>query len=74
MLSKSEFTKGLARKIKELREAKRMSQEQLAHEAQLYRTYINHIETGRYSPSSYVVYKIAHALGIKSSDLLSPLV
>lgn len=70
MLSKSEFTNRLAKRIRELREAKGISQEQLAHDAQLYRTYINHIETGRYSPSAYVIHKIARALGIKPSDLL----
>lgn len=70
MLSKVEFTKRLAKRLKDLRKTKEMSQEQLAHEAELYRTYINHLETGRYSPSAYVVYKIAHALEIKSSDLL----
>ncbi len=47
-----------------------MSQEELAHQAELYRTYVNHIESGRYSPSAYVLYKIAHALGIRISKLI----
>lgn len=70
MLSKSEFTQRLAKRVKELRMAKKLSQEQLAHDAQLYRTYINHIESGRYSPSGYVIYKIAAALKVNPSDLL----
>lgn len=70
MLSKAEFTKRLAKRLKDLRKARGISQELLAHEAQLYRTYVNHIETGRYSPSAFVVYKIANALGIKSADIL----
>lgn len=70
MLSKEEFTKRLAKKIKGLRESRKVSQEQLAHDAQLYRTYINHIESGRYAPSGYVIYKIATALKIKPSELL----
>lgn len=70
MLSKPEYTKEVAKKIKEIREAKKISQEQLAHDAQLYRTYINHIESGRYSPSGYVIYKIATALKIRLSDLI----
>jgi len=70
MLSKAEFTKRLAKRLKDLRKAKGMSQEQLAHEADLYRTYINHLETGRYSPSEYVIYKIATALKIKPADFL----
>lgn len=70
MLSKVEFTKKLAKRVKEVRVAKKISQEQLAHDAQLYRTYINHIESGRYSPSGYVIYKITAALKIKPSELL----
>jgi len=70
-LSKKQFTKKLAKRIKEAREDKKLSQEELAHRAGLYRTYIGHIENARYSPSAYVVYKIAKALNIKLSDLLS---
>lgn len=68
MLSKKEFTGKIAKKVKELRNQNKISQEELAHQAQLYRTYINHIESGRYSPSAYVLYKIAKALGLKLSQ------
>jgi transcriptional regulator with XRE-family HTH domain len=71
MLSRQEFTKKIAKKIKVLRESKNMSQEELADRAKLYRTYIGHIENARYSPSAYVLYKIADALGISRFDLLS---
>jgi len=71
MLSKKQFTIQLAGRVKALREKKGLSQEELAHRAGLYRTYVGHIENARYSPSAYVVYKIAKALGVKSSDLLS---
>lgn len=71
MLSKVEFTKKLAKRVKELRLIKKLSQEQLAHDAELYRTYVNHIESGRYAPSGYVIYKLAHALRVKPADLLS---
>lgn len=71
MLSKAEFTEKVAKKVRVLREAKKISQEQLAHDAQLYRTYINHIESGRYSPSGYVIYKIASALKVPLSELFS---
>lgn len=69
MLSKNTFTKDLARKLKKVREEKRISQEELADKAELYRTYIGHIENGRYTPSAYVVYKIAEVLKVKLSDL-----
>lgn len=70
MLSKKEFTIRLAKKIKEVREAKGISQEELADRAELYRTYIGHIENARYSPSAFVIYKIARALEIKTCDLI----
>jgi len=62
MLTKKQFTIKLAKKIRQLRKEKGMSQEELAHEAGLYRTYVGHIEKGRYSPSAYVLYKIKGAL------------
>ena len=70
MLSKDEFTKKIARRIKETREKKSISQEELADKAGLYRTYIGHLENARYSPSSYVLYRVASALGIKVSSLI----
>lgn len=68
MLSKNQFTKVIAEKVKEARGRKGLSQEELAHEAKLYRTYINHIENARYSPSAYVLYKIATALKITLTE------
>ena len=70
MLSKKDFTSKLARNIKMAREKTEMSQEELAHKAELYRTYVNHIESSRYSPSAYVIYKIAKVLGISTSEIL----
>ena len=67
--SKKEFTHNLAENIKKARKAKGMGQEALAHEAGLYRTYVGHIETGKYSPSAYIVYKIAKALKVNVSEL-----
>lgn len=64
MLTKKQFTIKLAKKIRQLRKEKGMSQEELAHDAGLYRTYVGHIEKGRYSPSAYVLYKIKKALGV----------
>jgi transcriptional regulator with XRE-family HTH domain len=70
MLSKDTFTKKLATHIKKLREDKGLSQEELAHLAKLYRTYVGHIENGRYSPSAYVLYKISRALNIDLEKLV----
>ena len=69
LLRKQEFTNKLADNIKKARKAKGMSQEALAHEAKLYRTYVGHIETSTYSPSAYTVYKISKALKTPTSDI-----
>lgn len=70
MLTKIQFTKEVAKRIKIVREQKGLSQEELADRAGLYRTYIGHLENARYSPSSYVVYKIAKALKVSVSDII----
>lgn len=56
--------------IKRLRNAKGLSQEQFAFEADLHRTYISDIERGNRNPTVSVLEKIANALGVKPSELL----
>ena len=68
MLSKKEFTAEVAKRIKKWREKRNVSQEELAHRAGLYRTYVGHLENARYSPSAYVLYKIGKALKVEISD------
>lgn len=46
------------------------SQEALAFEAGLHRTYISLIERGKKSPTLAVIVRLANALGIKPSELL----
>lgn len=70
MISKDKFTEQFASKLQRVRERKKMSQEELAEKAELYRTYVGHLENGRYSPSAYVVMKLARALKIDPSELL----
>jgi transcriptional regulator with XRE-family HTH domain len=53
------FSNGVDERIKKWREKRNISQEELAHRAGLYRTYVGHLENARYSPSAYVLYKIA---------------
>jgi len=70
MLTKDVFTQKIAKKVKKAREEAGLSQEELAHQAGIYRTYIGHIENGRYSPSAYIIYKIAKVLKVNLNDLL----
>lgn len=46
-----------------------MSQEKLADHAGLYRTYVGHLENARYSPSAYILYRIAKVLRVGIQDL-----
>jgi len=68
MLSKEAFTVDVSKKIKSFREKRGLSQEELAHRAGLYRTYVGHLENARYSPSAYILYKISKVLRVDIAD------
>jgi len=68
MLSKDKFTAEVGKRIKKWREKRGVSQEELADRAGLYRTYVGHLENARYSPSAYVLYRIAKALKVEVEE------
>jgi len=68
MLSKDKFTAEVGKRIKKWREKRGVSQEELADRAGLYRTYVGHLENARYSPSAYVLYRVAKALKIEVKE------
>jgi transcriptional regulator with XRE-family HTH domain len=57
--------------VKRLREAKGLSQEELAFDAEMHRTYVSGIERGKRNPTVTVVERLAAALGAKASELLA---
>ena len=57
-------------KIQKVRKEAGISQEQLAAKLAMHRTYIGMIERGERNPTIRTLYKIAKALGVKSSELL----
>jgi transcriptional regulator with XRE-family HTH domain len=59
------------RKLKEIRLLKGLSQETLANNAGLDRTYIPSIEKGERNVSITVVEKLAKALGVEMIDLIN---
>jgi len=61
------------KRLKELRMKKKLSQEELADIAGLDRTYISSCERGIRNISLINIYKLAHALGVASAELLSSL-
>ena len=60
----------LALNLRRYRQARRLSQEELAHLAGTDRTYVSSIERCVYAASIEVVDKLARGLGIEAADLL----
>lgn len=56
--------------IKGLRHARSLSQEALAFEANLDRTFLSQLETGRKQPSLLTIFRLAAALQVEASDLI----
>lgn len=56
--------------IRELRQSLNWSQEVLAEETGLDRTFISQLETGRKQPSLLTIFRLARSFKVESSDLL----
>jgi transcriptional regulator with XRE-family HTH domain len=56
-------------RLRELRRARNISQEALADDAGLDRTYISSVERGHRNISLLNIYRIAAALGVEPGDL-----
>ncbi len=67
---RTQVSKKVGKSLRRIRKDKGVSQEQLAHGAGLYRTYIGHIETGTRLPNVFTLWRISQALGIDLSELL----
>jgi transcriptional regulator with XRE-family HTH domain len=61
----------VGRRIRELRQKKGWSQEKLAEEAGLHRTYIGQVERGEKSIGIENLVRIARALGARAATLLT---
>lgn len=70
MITKKQLALKIGESIRKVRTEKKISQEALADSAGFYRTYVGHVEVGRYMPSAYTLYKLAKALKVKSSEIL----
>lgn len=64
----SDIKATFGKRLRELREAKGMTQEALAHEAGLDRTYISSVERGERNISLENIEHLAWALGVKIKD------
>jgi transcriptional regulator with XRE-family HTH domain len=55
--------------VRRLRRERELSQEQLAHDAEIDVTYLRGIEAGRRNPSVSVLCRLAHSLAVKPQQL-----
>ena len=60
----------LAKNLRQLRHAKGWSQEELAHRAEIHRTYISDLERAARNPTITIVERLAGALGTTAAELV----
>jgi transcriptional regulator with XRE-family HTH domain len=65
-----EIREVLAFNLRKLRRVKGLSQEELAHRAEIDRTYISALERSLYAASIDVVDRLARVLDVEAADLL----
>jgi transcriptional regulator with XRE-family HTH domain len=62
----------VSKNIQRIRREKDLSQEEVAHRADIHQTYLSGVETGKRNPSILVVERIAKALGVDVSEFFKP--
>lgn len=66
-----EFLAVVGKRIRSYRKAWKISQEKLSEMSDIHPSYISEIELGKTNASIYSYYKIANALGMSLSELVS---
>jgi transcriptional regulator with XRE-family HTH domain len=69
MPPRAEPQAALGKVVRELREAKGLTQEAVAHVAGVHPTWVSRLESGMLNPSWGMVARVAKALGVQVSDL-----
>ena len=59
------------RRVRQLRDARKMPQEELAHRANIHVTYVSGIENGKRNPGLLVIGRLARALNVTIPELFS---
>lgn len=62
----------VGRNVRQYREKRRLTQEQLAEISGFSQQYISSLEQGRRNPTVITLYELAIALGVSHIDLLRP--
>lgn len=71
VISMSELTLRLGKRIKQLRVMRDMTQEELAEASNVSISFLGNVERGSKNPTVETIYKIANALDVTMSELLS---
>ena len=64
------FLTSFGSRVREYRLEAGISQEQLAHDASVDRTFVGGVERGQFNPSLLIIKRIADALGVHPRDFL----
>lgn len=70
MPAKNRRTVVLGEALRQARNAAAISQEELAFEAKVDRTYISELENGHRSPTVDVLFRLSPVLGVAASELI----
>lgn len=65
-----DIREAFATNLRKLRHARGLSQEELAHRAEIDRTYVSALERSVYAAGIDVVDRIAKVLGVEAADML----
>ncbi len=66
---RKDYVEKLREKLKEIRKSKGLKQEKLSEMAGLDQTYIGSLESGRFHPTVFVLWKISKALDVSIAEL-----
>ena len=62
-----------AANLRRLRNAKELSQDDLAYEAEISRSYLSQLEKGSFQASLKIIGKLAEAMRVEPTEFLKPL-
>jgi transcriptional regulator with XRE-family HTH domain len=70
LASRMDLREPFATNLRRLRHAKGLSQDDLAYEAKVSRSYLSQLEKGTFYASLMIVGRLAEALGVEPAELL----
>jgi transcriptional regulator with XRE-family HTH domain len=69
--TRSSYHDAFGRAVRQLREDRQLSQEELGYESDLHRNYVGGVERGELNASLASIIKLAKGLGVAPSELLA---